>query len=601
MTNARMLVFCLAFLCLTASPAPAADPLLVVLSDTGKIRDGCPVLRHHPDEARIASVLSRGFSGKILRLYRLEQTYLERADRIRPEPAYLLYSNHQGGFPRFGFYLEDEDKRNAGYVDLYQTKTLTGQFGTDDQIFPHELGHVIVRQLAGAPPEGGANQIHAVGVRTDPYSAYAEGFAEHFQIMAVDDPDADPATRSLASDAQSETRVRKLLTAYAREVQARWAPASPRRMGFLFWYSSAEQALRYHAVKANLFARFPELPEDLLNGRDLYPAYLLQNILPGKQGGPAKPVPIMLSTEGVISALFHRWVTNPALQQRYRDEGFYRRFGTAPGDVTPQENVYLKLFHVLYIRRPQEAAAVIDSYRAAFPDEASLIDEVVRDVLLGQKIELSPAIWLANPDFQTGTSLFDQFRGLPRIHTFDLNASTLLDLISVPGVDRALAERILRSGPYGALADLQRVEGFTPELAARFASMAERMKSMRAVASEEETAFRLDRILRPYLLRALAVLAIATAAGSFLYRWVRKIAVPRLIVNSLAASLMIFAAGWMVIGAEGWIAYLVPLVLFGIPASLWQAKKHRSIRVAARQFLAWALTSLPAVLLMQAW
>jgi hypothetical protein len=75
----------------------SADPLLVVLTDTGKIRDGYPVLRHHPDEAAIASVLSRGFSGKILRLYRLEQTYLERAARIRPEPAYLLFSNHQGG------------------------------------------------------------------------------------------------------------------------------------------------------------------------------------------------------------------------------------------------------------------------------------------------------------------------------------------------------------------------------------------------------------------------------------------------------------------------------------------------------------------------
>jgi hypothetical protein len=256
---------------------------------------------------------------------------------------------------------------------------------------------------------------------------------------------------------------------------------------------------------------------------------------------------------------------------------------------------------VLYTRRPQEAAAVIGSYRTAFPDEAPLIDEVARDVLLGQKIELPPAIWLANPDFQTGTSLFDQFRGLPRIHTFDLNALTLLDLIGVLGVDRALAERILRSGPYGALADLQRVRGFTPERAAQFASMAERMKSMRAAASEEETAFRLDRILRPYLLRALAMLAIATAAGSVLYRWVRRISVPRLVLNSLAAPLMVFAAGWIVIGAEGWIAYLGPLILFGVPASLWQAKKHKNARAAARQFLAWALTSLPAVLLMQPW
>jgi hypothetical protein len=101
---------------------------------------------------------------------------------------------------------------------------------------------------------------------------------------------------------------------------------------------------------------------------------------------------------------------------------------------------------------------------------------------------------------------------------------------------------------------------------------------MKAAASEKETAFRLDRILRPYLLRALAMIAIATVAGSVLYRWGRKIAVPRLLMDSLAASRMVFAAGWIVIGAEGWIAYLGPLIVFGLPASLWQAKKHRSAR-----------------------
>jgi hypothetical protein len=134
MNSAGTIVFGFVLVCATSRIALSADSLLVVLADTGKIREGHPVLMHHQDEAAISGILSRGFSGRILRLYRLEQTYLERAAGIRPEPAYLLFSKHQGGFPRFGFYLNDEDKRHVGYVNLYQTKRLTGQFVSDDQV-----------------------------------------------------------------------------------------------------------------------------------------------------------------------------------------------------------------------------------------------------------------------------------------------------------------------------------------------------------------------------------------------------------------------------------------------------------------------------------
>jgi hypothetical protein len=35
------------------------------------------------------------------------------------------------------------------------------------------------------------------------------------------------------------------------------------------------------------------------------------------------------------------------------------------------------------------------------------------------------------------TTLFDQFRALPRRHTFDLNAASLVDLLTVEGVTSA--------------------------------------------------------------------------------------------------------------------------------------------------------------------
>ena len=191
----------LAIACLCAGTAQAQIlPPLVVLQPTGATRNGLPVFSRHPQGPAVAGVLARGFSGRLLRLYAMEQEYLRRRTGAAPEPAYLLLSNRQGGFPEFGFMLDAVPKPGVGYVDLPQSQKVIGRFGAMDQIFPHELMHVIVRQLAGAPRESGANQVHAVGVRTDPVQAFSEGFAEHVQILAVDDPDAARETRALVDD-----------------------------------------------------------------------------------------------------------------------------------------------------------------------------------------------------------------------------------------------------------------------------------------------------------------------------------------------------------------------------------------------------------------
>jgi len=68
-------------------------------------RDGLPVYDPHPDGARFVALLSRGLSGRLLRLYAMEQRYLQARKGVVPEPAYLLLSNREGGFPGFGFCL----------------------------------------------------------------------------------------------------------------------------------------------------------------------------------------------------------------------------------------------------------------------------------------------------------------------------------------------------------------------------------------------------------------------------------------------------------------------------------------------------------------
>jgi hypothetical protein len=64
---------------------------LIILTDTGERRDDLKVVARHPSPERHLSELTRGFSGRLLRLYPLVQRFAH-PDR-QPQPAYLLLSN----------------------------------------------------------------------------------------------------------------------------------------------------------------------------------------------------------------------------------------------------------------------------------------------------------------------------------------------------------------------------------------------------------------------------------------------------------------------------------------------------------------------------
>ena len=580
--------------------AAAPPPLLVVLEPTGTTRDGLPVLTRHRAGERVVAVLSRGFSGRLLRLYALEQAFLSRATGRVPEPAYLLLSDRQGGFPQFGFYLDGVKKADAGWVDLHRSSTLSGRFGAMDQIFPHELVHVMVRQLAGEPRESGGNQMHAIGVRTDPVNAFSEGFAEHVQVMSVDDSDAVPETAALRGDVEQRVRADAEFAAYGRELAARLPLARPSQIRFLLWFSQSEQVLRYHAVKANRFAYAVAIPDRLLDRPDKYDAYLYQSVVPGAPTGPPKPAAVMLSNEGAVAHLFWRFVSDPALQRRILDERTCAAFGVTTADLSPLENIYLKLFVAFFEGRPSTAADLLRAYVRRFPEDATDADRVVREAMLGQDLPAAPEIWLANAALMTGTSLFDQFRALPRRHTFDVNAASEFDWIAVPGVTRELAGQLVAHAPYSRIDDVLAVSGLGPDVKNRIVAMAKDMEALRARAASEEESLSLTTILLPYLWRLIAVLALTTAAGTWLARragarrWWSAAAV------GLASSLLVIALAW-IITSPPWYPAAAPVVLFGVPWSLWRLVRQRAPRAAAVALAVWAAASIPAVFITRTW
>lgn len=589
--------------------APAEPPLLVVMTPTGASRDGLPVYTRHPDPAPHEAVLTRGFSGRLLRLFRWEQRFLARRDGRAVEPAYLLLSKNQGGFPRFGFWLDDNRKNGVGYVDLHEQLTLTGRFGAMDQIFPHELMHVVVQQLADPPPPGlgGANQVHAIGVRTDRITAFSEGFAEHVQVLAVDDPDAADDTAALAASAGPPAIARERLERYQRALEARWSVAAPARVGFALWFSQTEQVLRYHGVNGNAFAREAGASERVLGRRDLYAAYLLENIVPGPDTATPKSTPRLLSTEGVVAAVFSRWVRDPALQ-RPTDARFRDRFGIEGPPPAPLEYAYLKLFAVLADRKPFDAATLIRGYCEMFPDEAGAVERVVRGAGLAWPLPEAVELWLANDRFMTGTTAFDQYRAVPRIHTFDLNAASLVDLMTVDGVSLELARTIQQHAPYSAIEDVAAVPGVSRELAARLAAMRDGMSRVRDEnARTEIESIDLLGIFRPVFARAgfWIVVGAVLAAGS--YRLVRRVSLARLVVNGVAAASAGLVATWVLgaalqVGsgtANPAIFPFLPVLLFGTPGALWQIVRKRSGTNAANVLAAWAAACLPALALTQ--
>jgi hypothetical protein len=566
---------------------------LTVLTSTGVTRDGLPVLAPHPSPAEMASVLERGFSGKLLRLYALEQEFLRRKTGITPEPAYLLLSDRQGGFPQFGFHLGDTTKAGVGWVDLHKSSRLTGRFGATDQVFPHELMHVIVRQLAGAPRESGGNQVHAIGVRTDPVNAFAEGLAETMQILAVDDPEAADDTRALAGDRDAAGKTEHDVARYSRDLTRRWWPVQPARMRFLLWFSASEQVQRYHAVKANRFARMPAVPDALLDREDTHAAYLLSNVMPGGADGAIKPAAVMLSSEGVVSHLFWRVITDRALRERHEDAAFYAQFGVTPAGVTPMENVFLKLFVALYEGRPSTAAELLRAYAERFPADAVDVDRVTREALLGQSLPDAPEVWLLNAALVTGTSLFDQYRALPRPHTFDANAATLLDWIGVPGVRREHAAALVAGAPY---ATLDALLAKTPaSLRPQVTAMAEAMWRLRSRAADEEETLSLTVILTSYIWRLLGLAAITTMAGAWLARRAGARRIWTATLTAMAGSLLVIALAWVIVSPP-WYPYAAPVVIGGLPWALWRAVRGRPGRVVAQPLLIWALASVPALL-----
>jgi hypothetical protein len=482
-----------------------------------------PVFRPAEESAftqHVRATLETSFAQQVLRLDRYSRNLLHREpgrdeEQRLKEPMSLLLSGEEGGFARYGFWLEDPRGGRqlvwAGYVDL-----VVDEGGIDDgdleEIFSHELGHLILKSLLGDINSGPSRKMHQSMTVTDYPTAFDEGYAEHFQPLVRD------ATGN----------------AYLREL-TKGATATDLN---LLWLSGLDQQLRTDGVKRNLFVHRKALPALALQPNpDRYQLFLDGETSVDFLSDQFKNAQEMMACEGVIATLFYRSVNDERLRNQYRDESFYRQFlGPAVSSaefrkaVSPYENVNLKLFAAM--RRvglepaqaqPPLVIRIVKAYASLFPNEAeevcgvflkttygvtasqelavafelaanagrtgnieafrqrsgaafSLLRTTINQVAHGKlaiDANLGPELWVMNSSFKIAPAVWERERTEPL--ALNLNTATEAELMTLPGVDLATARRIVAErrarGFFKSLDELCEVAALSPELSKSLAEM----------------------------------------------------------------------------------------------------------------------------------
>jgi hypothetical protein len=479
-----------------------------------------PVFRAAPDSpliARIRKVLAEEPAQASLRLDRYARNARvaeETSTGRKPGagltmPMFLLVSQEEGGFARNSFWLEGPGGKRelvaADYVDLVVRESDVEE-GSFEEIFCHELAHLILRITFGTNLEGMSPKMHQSMTITDYATAFDEGYAESFQPLARD-LSSNPLVRKTASGTT------------VADIDA-------------LWLSRVDRELRTNGVKQNLFIYEKALaPSALEDGPDRYRIFLDGETSTAFSPGELKNGQQMMSSEGVVATLFYRFAGDARLRGAWRSAAFYAPFlGKIPSnpskDLTALDNVQIKLLAA--IRRSAKERStrpvmtrVVEAYSKLFPDEAKtivnlflsttrgatatqslallfreaategrrgnvatfrrsseeafgLLDKTVEKVLAGAlslDANLGPEMWLRHDAFLIARAPWQEKRDIPLL--FNLNTATIPELMTVPGVTLPIARQIVSARSrlvfFTAVFDLA-TEGVLPQVVLTIAS-----------------------------------------------------------------------------------------------------------------------------------
>jgi len=456
-----------------------SSPEFIILMPTDSVINDLPVLIEKPHTDSISMFVHDLFESSYMynavRFYYLAQIYLMQAGEIdQLEPAYLLLSNNQGGFPKFGFYLQQGDsiidKSSAPYIELVKNNTNSEDYlGSMTQIYPHEMGHVIYHLLADDSDSivPGAVDIHYSTLTTDYRTGFNEGFAMHFENMAREfDPDTGRISKILEDFEYKKEKTKHAIGAFERDFS--W----PLRLGLfrttmILWYQNFEDIKRFEWVNENRIkyqntSRIFNDPEKSLCYRNsgISTTSELRN--------PQQ----LFATEGVIASFFLQLIRHD-FHVSISDSLFLKAHSLSNLSLTSFEIQYLKIFHVLFkhvnfsLTEKSQFLDFIEGYCNEFPEEIEKVNNIFNQVTgYDYPLDPGPELWIINPNHEHGILVMEQFGGITLpYYTFNLNAAGVEDLLTFPSIDLISAKKIIDQistlGPLNEYNDLHKIEGLS--------------------------------------------------------------------------------------------------------------------------------------------
>ena len=252
----------------------------------------------------------------------------------------------------FGLRLEikgkDVDYPNLGFTAFY---TDWDNLSITVDLFAHEFSHVWIYWLGMDWSLSLANKFHTSTSITDFYMAFSEGFAEWLEIVTKD------------------------LRGYRFKDGELWDYGYDGNA----LISQRDQQLRYHAVKNNRFIYQSAVPyaEDFSSTyANLHMAHITSTAFTPER---LKNGSQILSSEGAVASIFFQIYVHEMFKNTYENEDFYVAFGATSQELTPIENLLLKILYAMAkidMKQPSLMTDFIVSYGKCFPMEKEEIYNV---------------------------------------------------------------------------------------------------------------------------------------------------------------------------------------------------------------------------------
>ncbi|MFC2152058.1 hypothetical protein ACFLSE_05970 [Bacteroidota bacterium] len=437
---------------------------IVFLKPTGEFENDFPVMQIWDDtDTSLIQLRERYLNSYIsenIKLYQFVQNYLVNQGKTpNTEPVYVALSNNQGGFPEMGFYLESEgnkiNKEHAGYVDFHKStlNSAMDEAGSDCQILPHELGHIILKYLCikGKENKGASTDMHYFPVVTDYWTAFNEGFAEHFEVIAHQLETNVKIKKGIEEDLDLiPVKTEKQIKGYKHDF------TYPFRIGFyrattIAWFQNYEM-YRRHAMVHNGDIKYKS---DIVDIKPIDDAILFRNSGLFYDHKDMRSYEQMLSTEGIVSAFFYNLV-NSDINKYYQDKTFYNQFlqVSDTANYTPEnkfsvyENAYLKFFYIIskYVYDDYSENSnlfdFINGYIAEFPDEAEIILKVFKETTSYDYRKPAKEIWLLKKNFDHQFISLIQYGATLPFYSININTANTVDFFAI-GIDESDSEKLI--------------------------------------------------------------------------------------------------------------------------------------------------------------